>query len=118
MTVVNVLPVLPVGDFDAAVAWYESVFGRAPDRRPMNGCAEWQLAQSGGVQVYRSDAGAGATTAIIGVDDVDALVGQLAGRGLTLEPFNVPSGQYRLALIQDPAGNTITFAQDLGATPA
>jgi hypothetical protein len=52
------------------------------------------------------------------VDDVDALVGQLAGRGLTLEPFNVPSGQYRLALIQDPAGNTITFAQDLGATPA
>jgi hypothetical protein len=40
MAVVNVLPVLMVEDFDAAVTWYEAPFGRAPDRRPMDGCVE------------------------------------------------------------------------------
>jgi predicted enzyme related to lactoylglutathione lyase len=113
MAVVNVLPVLMVEDFDAAVTWYEALFGRAPDRRPMDGCVEWQLAGSGGVQVYRDAESAGGSTVIIGVDDVDAYVAELGGRGIGAETFDVPSGQFRLATIQDPAGNTITLGQQL-----
>jgi predicted enzyme related to lactoylglutathione lyase len=112
MAVVSVLSVLMVDDFDAALPWYESLFGRPPDRRPMDGCVEWQLAEGGGVQVYRAAEGAGAATAIIGVDDVDAYIADLATRGISAEAFDVPSGQYRLATIQDPAGNTITIGQE------
>lgn len=115
MTIVNVLASLKVADFDAAVTWYETLFGRAPDRRPMDDLAEWQLAPSGGVQVFRNRAGAGATTVVIGVDEVDATVAELVERGLSLEASDVPSGRFRLATIQDPAGNTVTFAQDLGS---
>jgi hypothetical protein len=32
--------------------------------------------------------------------------------------FDVPSGQYRLAMIPDLAGNTITLSQNLGAAQA
>jgi hypothetical protein len=48
------------------------------------------------------------------VDDVDAHVAGLAGRGISAEAFDTSSGQFRLATIQDPAGNTIKLAQDIG----
>jgi predicted enzyme related to lactoylglutathione lyase len=113
MRVLNVLPVLQVSGFDAAVAWYESLFGRPPDRRPMDGLAEWQLAASGGVQVYRESEGAGATNVVIAVDDMDATLEELANRGLNLEAETVPSGRFRLASVQDPDGNTLVFSQEL-----
>jgi predicted enzyme related to lactoylglutathione lyase len=111
--VVNVLAVVPVADFEPTVQWYERLIGRAPDRRPMDGCAEWQLARTGGIQVYHAPDDAGSTNVIVGVDDVDEHVAVLAGRGVDVEAFDVPSGQFRLATLQDPAGNTITFGQTL-----
>lgn len=116
---VNVLPVLPVPDFDTGVARYQQLFGREPDRRRWTGASNgnWQmLADGGGVQVYRGAEGAGGANVILGVEDVDAYVAEVSGRGISAEPFEVESGQFRLAVIQDPAGNTITLAQNL--TPA
>jgi glyoxylase I family protein len=113
--VINVLAVVPVAEFDACVQWYEQLIGRGPDRRPMDGCAEWQLAPTGGIQVYLAPDDAGSATVILGVDDVDAHVAELGRRGVEVEPFDVPSGQFRLATLQDPAGNTITFGASRGA---
>lgn len=113
MSIINVLSTLQVDDFDAALTWYESLFGRAPDRRPMDGLAEWQLTAGGGVQVYRNAAAAGATTVVIGVEDIDAHIADLAARGISAEASDVPSGRFRLATVQDPAGNAITFSQQL-----
>ncbi len=114
MTILNVMPELMVADFDAGVAWYQTFFGRAPDRRPMDGLVEWQLAGGGGVQVFHSADSAGTSNIAIAVDDVDAQVAGLVDRGITTEVFEAPSGQFRLATIQDPAGNTIRSAQELG----
>jgi glyoxylase I family protein len=113
MSIVNVLTTLQVDDFDSAVGWYEKLFGRAPDRRPMDGLAEWQLTACGGVQVYLNAAAAGATTVVIGVENLDAHVADLGGRGIGAEAFDVPSGKFRLATVQDPAGNTVTFSENL-----
>jgi predicted enzyme related to lactoylglutathione lyase len=113
VTVVNVLTTLTVSDFDAAVAWYEQLFGRPADRRPMDGLAEWQLSPTGGVQVYRGAEEAGASAVVISVDDIDAHTAELARRGFQLETFDTPSGLFRLATIEDPAGNAITFSQAL-----
>jgi predicted enzyme related to lactoylglutathione lyase len=110
---VNVLPSLQVESFNDTVNWYERLFARAPDRRPMDGCVEWQLASTGGLQVYRNPDGAAPATVIIGLDDLAAEIEALRGRGIDAEPYDVPSGQFRLAQIQDPSGNTVILSQDL-----
>jgi predicted enzyme related to lactoylglutathione lyase len=113
MSYVNVLPSLQVSDLETTVEWYERLFGRAPDRRPMDGCVEWQLAATGGLQIFRNPDSAAAATVIIGLDDLDAEVVELRRRGITAEPYDVPSGRFRLAQLQDPSGNTIVLSQAL-----
>ena len=77
----------------------------------MDGCVEWQLAESGGLQIYRTE-GATGTNVIVGVDDVDEFLAEAGVRGIAGESFDVPSGRFRLATLTDPAGNTVTIAQD------
>ena len=113
MAYVNIVPSLQASAFEATVAWYERLFGRAPDRRPMDGCVEWQLAATGGLQVFRNPDEAGTATCIIGLDDLDAFVDELDCRGISAEPFDVPSGQFRLAQLEDPSGNTLVLSQEL-----
>ena len=113
MGYVNVMPSLQVEDLDATVAWYERLIGRAPDRNPMEGCFEWQLADSGGLQIYRNPGAATTATIILGSDDVDAEVDRLRERGIDAETYDVPSGQFRLAQLADPAGNTVILSQVL-----
>ena len=113
MSYVNVLPSLQVSDFESTVDWYQRLFGRAPDRRPMDGCVEWQLAATGGLQIFRNPEHAAPATVIIGLDDLDTEVAELGRRGISAEPYDVPSGQFRLAQLQDPSGNTVVLSQDL-----
>jgi hypothetical protein len=110
---VNVVPSLQVEAFDDTVNWYERLFARAPDRRPMDGCVEWQVAPNSGLQVYRNPDGAAPATVIIGLDDLAAEIDALHARGIDGEAYDVPSGQFRLAQLHDPAGNTVILSQDL-----
>ncbi|MDQ3148048.1 MAG: VOC family protein [Actinomycetota bacterium] len=102
-----------VVDFDPAVRWYGSFFGRPPDRRPMDGLVEWQLTDGGGLQLFRKADCRGGVNVTIAVDDVDAHLATLAERGISGETFDSPLGQLRLATLRDPEGNTITLAQGL-----
>ena len=113
MQFTNVLAVLMVDDFDSSAAWYERFFGRGPDRRPMDSCAEWQLADGGAVQVFGGPV-AGGSTVVLGVDDVDARAAELAARGIDPE-VSTTAGGFRLATTTDPAGNTVMLGQSLGA---
>jgi predicted enzyme related to lactoylglutathione lyase len=110
---VNVLASLQVSDFEATIEWYERLFGRGPDRYPMDGCVEWQLTPTGGVQIFRNPEGATAATIIVGLDDLEREASELRRRGIEPEPYNVPSGQFRLAELQDPSGNRVVLAQNL-----
>ncbi len=111
MEFTNVLAVLMVDDVPTAAAWYERFLGRGPDRRPMETCAEWQVAASGAVQVFGDAKGAGASTVVLGVDDVDARAAQLAERGIEAQVLTTPDGQFRLASSTDPAGNTVLLGR-------
>src|SRR6195952_1211370 len=113
MTYLNVLPSLHVADFDTVVDWYSNLFGRGPDRRPMDGDVEWQLTETGGLQIFRNPDAPVATTVILAVDDAKAQAQTLVKMGIAAETFDVPSGQYRLLQLQDPAGNTIMFSESL-----
>jgi hypothetical protein len=113
MGVTHTTTVINVADHELGVAWYSDLFGREPDRRPMEGSAEWQLTAASSVMVYADNAAAGGTTLILGVDDIDAEAAALYEREIVLEPYTVASGQFRLAELDDPSGNTVTFAQTL-----
>ena len=111
MGITSTTTVLNVADHELGVAWYSDLFGREPDRQPMEGSAERQLTDTSAVMVYADAAAAGGATLIVGVSDLDVQAAELDEREIVLEPYTVPSGQFRLAELQDPSGNTVTFAE-------
>ena len=108
-----VIAVLPVKDQDAAVLWYKNLLGRDADIVPVEGVAEWQLAEYAWVQVTTDPERAGSGTVIIGVNDIES-------QRKFLEEANVPLGEIieypgiiKMIEVVDPEGNKIAFVQDI-----
>jgi hypothetical protein len=59
MTIEHVLEVVPVSDVERASGWYEALFGRPADNRPMTTLVEWQVVTGGWVQVFHDPDRAG-----------------------------------------------------------
>ena len=117
----DVQPMLPVGDLEAAKAFYEGKLGlkstgEVPDTAV--------IYQSGGgtLCVYRSEqAGTNqGTAALWEVDDVEGMVEDLKGRGVTFVHYDdLPgltrkgdvhsAGPMRVAWFKDPAGNILSL---------
>jgi predicted enzyme related to lactoylglutathione lyase len=114
MSLNRVLAVVTVADFETTLAWYERFFGRPADRRPMDGLAEWQVTETGAVQMVRDADRSGSALLTLGVDSLDALTAGLAERGLEVGDITV-GVIARVASISDPEGNTITFAEPFSA---
>ena len=109
MAIDHVLAVAPTADFDAAYAWYERLFDRPADNRPMEGLAEWRVTDSGWVQLTGDAERAGSALLNFAVDDIDRHVDELSARGLTASAIETVTKGVRLSAIRDPDGNTITF---------
>ena len=109
MSIDHVLAVVPVADFEAARAWYERLFGRPADNLPMGGLVEWQLTDSGWVQLTRDADRAGSALLNLAVDDLERHVADISGRGLVPGAIETVSKGVQLSGIRDPEGNTITF---------
>jgi glyoxylase I family protein len=107
--ITNVLAEVLVTDHAAAVEWYAGLFGRPPDRRPMDGLAEWQLSSTGGLQVFARADGAGSSVATLVVQTVAPVADHLEAIGISAEVQTVSSG-FAVATVRDPDGNTLTFA--------
>lgn len=107
--ITNVLAEMIVTDHAAGVEWYTALFGRPPDRRPMDGLAEWQLSPTGGLQVFGRAEGAGACAATLVVGTVRPVAEHLMSIGVDTEMQTVSSG-FAVASVWDPDGNMITFA--------
>jgi hypothetical protein len=114
MAINRVLAVIPVADFAAALAWYERLLGRPADIVPMEGLAEWHITETGGIQVLHDAEHAGTALLTLTVDDLDALVASLAAKDFPVG--GITTGVVaRFASITDAEGNTVTFAEALGA---
>jgi catechol 2,3-dioxygenase-like lactoylglutathione lyase family enzyme len=110
MSVTHVLAVVPVRDFDASVAWYESLFGFPPTNIPMPGIlAEWRVTENGWVQMTVAAEHAGTALLNFAVDELEWHLAELESRGLRAGDVQVASKDVRLASIRDRDGNTITF---------
>jgi predicted enzyme related to lactoylglutathione lyase len=105
---------VPVADYESAVAWYERLFGRAPDFFPHDHEAVWQGAGNGWVYVVEDAERAGRALLTFLVDDLDEQLAGLAERGIEADPVDTLPGKVRRASITDTDGNKITFGQPLG----
>lgn len=102
MTFTRIFAEMTVSDLDSSSARYERLLGRGADRRPMGGLVEWQVTETGWLQVFLDDERAGRATMTLGVADLDEFAGPLADPGLAFTSrMTTPRGQ-RLGSLTDP----------------
>jgi catechol 2,3-dioxygenase-like lactoylglutathione lyase family enzyme len=112
----TVLAAVAVSDIEASIGWYERLFGRPVDHRPMKEAAEWRLAAGGGVQLVQDPMRAGGSMATLGIKGIDALVTELHQRHIEGHATPPGDGPFRLLRLPDPDGNVLTFAEPDGRT--
>ena len=107
MTITYLFAGIPVSNRDASAAWYSTLFDGEP-MYPNDDEAMWQVVGTGSLYVI-VDANAGAGTVTLIVDDFDASIEELRGRGFEVaDPIVIP-GAGRKALVRDPDGNQVWF---------
>lgn len=106
---------IPVTDYTAALEWYQRLFGSPPSFVPTEGEAVWELAEHCFVFIEQRPEHAGHTRHLVFEDDLDALVAQIAERGLTPAARETLSNGVRKATYRDPDGNAFEFG---GTTPS
>lgn len=110
MTITNALAGIAVDDLGEALDFYERLFGRKADARPMGEVAEWKLPSGGWVQVFTDADRAGASSLTLIVDDLSEELGRLSLHGLM--PVSKAMGDFfKTAKFRDGDGNQITFSQ-------
>jgi catechol 2,3-dioxygenase-like lactoylglutathione lyase family enzyme len=105
---------LPVRDYERAVAWYERLLGSAPSFLPNDVEAVWEIAEHRYVFVEVRPDHAGHAMHTVIVDDLEARVGAIAGRGLEPAERETYSNGVQKVIYRDPDGNEIGF----GGLPA
>jgi glyoxylase I family protein len=109
MPIEHVLAVVPVSDLEKSQRWYSSLFGRPADNNPMPTLVEWQVVPGAWVQVFSDPQRAGSGLLNFAVDDLEAHLAQVRGRGLDPGEIAEANKGVRLSTIIDPDGNTIRF---------
>jgi len=105
---------IPVADYERAVAWYQQLFGTEPSFLPNDIEAVWELAEHRYlyIELLPEHAGHAKHTAV--VDDLDARVQDIAGRGLEPALRETYENGVRKVTYRDPDGNELGF----GGLPA
>jgi predicted enzyme related to lactoylglutathione lyase len=99
-----------VKDFEAALDWYTTLMGRAPDDRPFPGMAQWRNMGAAGLQLWQDDERAGQAIMTIVVSDLEAEKARLTPAGFRFE--NEATGDFgAVAQIFDREGNRINLTQ-------
>jgi catechol 2,3-dioxygenase-like lactoylglutathione lyase family enzyme len=100
---------IPVADYAAAVEWYERLLGSPPTFLPNDIEAVWELAEHRYLYIEQRPEHAGHGKHTIFVDDLDAVIAQIAGRGLDPAERETYSNGVRKITYRDPDGNEIGF---------
>jgi catechol 2,3-dioxygenase-like lactoylglutathione lyase family enzyme len=103
---------LRVRDFQAARGWYERLLGK-PTSFPHATEAVWTLAEDRSVYVVEHADGAGNGVVTLFLDDLDARIAAIAGRGLEPDALETYANGVRKAVYRDPDGNEL----GLGGAP-
>lgn len=101
---IGVFAGIPVRDYKSAVRWYERLFGSAPAFFPNDIEAVWEMAENRYLYIVEAPERAGGAVSMVWVDDLDAWVASIAGRGL--DPVEIETyGTVRKYVYRDADGN-------------
>jgi catechol 2,3-dioxygenase-like lactoylglutathione lyase family enzyme len=100
---------IPVADYAAALLWYERLLGSPPSFFPHETEAVWELAEHRYVYIVQQPEHAGHARHTLFVEDLDALVAQIAERGLDPVKQETYTGGVRKITYRDPDGNEVGF---------
>jgi catechol 2,3-dioxygenase-like lactoylglutathione lyase family enzyme len=100
---------IPVTNYAAALEWYERLFGAPPSFLPNDTEAVWEIAEHRFVFIEQRPEHAGHARHLVFVDDLNALVAQIAERGLTPAARETYSNGVRKATYRDPDGNEFEY---------
>jgi hypothetical protein len=100
---------VPVSDYQAALPWYERLLGSEPTFIAHATEAVWDLAEHRSLFIVEDPERAGHATHTIIVDDLDALVSEIAGRGIEPADRETYSNGVRKAIYRDADGNEVGF---------
>ena len=98
-----------VTDYAVALARYERLFDSPPSFVPTGTEAVWELAEHRFVFIEQRPEHAGHARHLVFVDDLDALVAQIAERGLAPAERGTYANGVRKAAYRDPDGNEFGF---------
>jgi catechol 2,3-dioxygenase-like lactoylglutathione lyase family enzyme len=101
---------IPVSDYERAVAWYTRLVGSRPSFLPNPTEAVWEVTQHGYVFIEVLPERAGHAMHTLFVDDLDARLHAIAGRGLGPAEDETYANGVRKTTFRDPDGNEIGFA--------
>jgi hypothetical protein len=96
-------------DLSVSEPWYEKLFGRAADRHPMDGLAEWHFTDSAEVQLYQDKTKAGHSTLTLGVLPLAAERARLVAAGIEAGEIEQAKDFFILRL-SDPDANLVVLA--------
>jgi len=88
MAIVNALAGIMVSELTTAEAWYELLLSRPADARPMEGLAEWKLADGGWIQVFQDKERAGSSSVTLLVSGLDDQLAELKAKGISIETYH------------------------------
>lgn len=108
---------LSCSQLSVSEVWFEKVFGRPPDAKPMSGLVEWYHRGAAGLQLYEDRAHAGHGTLTLVVGRLSEERERLVRAGLTPGPIEVATTT-TLVRMTDPDGNLIVLAQSGGRSAA
>jgi predicted enzyme related to lactoylglutathione lyase len=111
MTMEVLFASVPVTDLQAALGWYEQLFGRSADIVPNKNEVMWCVAGNGWLYVIEDPERAGRTVVTISVSDLDQFVTDLASRGISAGPIEAVGDAARRANMVDADGNVISWVQ-------
>jgi hypothetical protein len=98
-----------VSDYAAARPWYERLLGSEPTFIAHETEAVWDLAEGRSIFIVEDAERAGHARHTIIVDDLDALVAEIASRGISPAQRETYSNGVRKANYRDADGNEVGF---------
>ena len=117
MLIKNALASVAVQDLDLAIKWYERLFGKTADSRPMPEVAEWKFERGGWLQVYQLPERAGSGSFTLAVNSIEELAAHLGKLGINTGESS-SSEKVKTLMITDPDGNHIAFAEAIDPSMA
>lgn len=110
MRLTRIFAQLNCSDLAASEAWFETLFGRPADARPMAGLAEWHHQSAAGFQLFvnPSDAGHGVLTLFVA--DLGEERSRLDEAGMEVGEITTASTT-SLMILADPDANMVVLAE-------